>query len=580
MVAVVHDVRNGLLAHASGLTVKQLERCQQQMRLVGSGCIQDLYSPLVSKLMVGKEVAPDDARFSCAENLWDWCTLSQLPAWLRDLESQQRSKHGSYSRRVEYQNSALQRAVVAYFVGHKAPVDSMIMSKAISKVVSRLSRDGMARSAYWSLEQAVESFTGRASYGFPFFSSSYSVCHDEAARSSFRVLNGEEDVMRYPFTLGFRGQPVGTGQPAKCRPIFQGSRVVANLEKMIQGPLLDYLTPVPCFAAWRGQAEVDRAITDILDDEDRNGCLLSIDYSAFDSSVPGVLIDAAFAVLRELVDDHSQPFLLERLKVHFKCGGLIAPDGYYYNRRDGVPSGSVFTNLLGSIINLLVMEAAAVALHFRVLGCQVQGDDGVFKLSKGREFPHVVEIAEWVQENLGMTLHPGKQFVGYKEVHFLQNVHRSSFRTRGLCVGVRPLMRVLNGMMSYERFRPDWTGEMDTIRWVQQLEAAKHHPMFEIAVRWLADKDIHALTPFGDLVTAAGGHDMVIGLLASGFQGGKTPLEGLYQSETVRILNGIRSGLAVLGKQSANITLSEDISGTELTTLPLGVEDNSEFDLS
>lgn len=576
MVAVVRDVRNGLLAHAAPLTLKQLERCALQMRLVGSEVTKDLWSPLLNSLLKDGVLSPDEARFEVAKDLWDWCTLNQLPAWLRDLESQQRSKHGSYSKKVPYENGPLQRAVESYFVRHKAPVDSMIMAKAIKNVLSKLSREGMAKPSYWSLEQAANSLPQKSSSGFPFFSSDPGVYFSTCLSLSSRVLAGDEDMMRYPYTLGFRGQPVGTGQPAKCRPIFQGSRVVTNLEKMVQGPVLSHLQDLPCFAAWCGPTQVDREVTRIFNDDDRNGVILSIDYSAFDSSVPGVLIDAAFSVLRELVDDRSQPFLLERLKVHFKCSGLIAPDGYYYNRRDGIPSGSGFTNLVGSIINLLVIEAAAEALHFRVLHCLIQGDDGVFKLSKGREFPHIVEIAEWVQENLGMTLHPGKQFVGYKEIHFLQNVHRATYRVNGLAVGVRPLMRVLNGMMSYERFKPGWSGEADTIRWVQQIESAKHHPMFEIAVRWLATRDTYALSfTFPELVDRAGGTDKVEALLSSGFQGGKLPLEGLYQSKTVQILNNIRSGYAVLtglAKDEVDVLVDPD--------LPVGVEDNSEIDLS
>jgi len=578
MVAIVRDVGNGIAAHCAPITREQLKRIQLQMRLVGDEDTIDLYSPLVGKVISsGKEhkLTPDEGRFAVGGDLWEWCSLSQLPAWLRDLESQQRSKHGTYSRRVHYENSALQRSVTAYFVGHKAPVDAQIMAKAIRNVIARLSSPSTAKPSYWSLEQAAESFTGRSSYGFPFASSDPSVCHLPALGMSKKILDGFEDIMRYPYTMGFRGQPVGTGQPAKFRPIFQGSRVVTNLEKMIQGPAFEALVHIPCFAAWRGPGAVDKAITEILDDEDRNGLILSIDYAAFDSSVPGVLIDAAFGVLRELMNDSAHPFLMERLKVHFKCAGLIAPDGFYYNRRDGIPSGSGFTNLLGSIINLLVMECAAEALHFRVLGCQVQGDDGVFRLTKGREFPHVNEISEWVQENLGMTLHPSKQFVGYKEVHFLQNVHRATYRSNGICVGVRPLMRVLNGMMSYERFRPNWSGECDTIRWIQQMEASKHHPMFEAAVRWLAERDVYAVTPFADLVTAAGGTEMVEGLLSSGFQGGKTPLEGLYQSETVRILAGIRRGLSALA-QAKPAPQEEDV----MVDLPPGVEDSSPIDLS
>jgi len=88
-----------------------------------------------------------------------------------------------------------------------------------------------------------------------------------------------------------------------------------------------------------------------------------------------------------------------------------------------------------------------------------------------------------------MTLSAEKSLVSSTEVHFLQNVHHKGFKKDGVCVGVRPLMRVLNGMMSYEDINKQWDKRFDSFRWLQQLENASDHPAFNQACEWLLERD-------------------------------------------------------------------------------------------
>jgi len=74
------------------------------------------------------------------------------------------------------------------------------------------------------------------------------------------------------------------------------------------------------------------------------------------------------------------------------------------------------------------------------------------------------------------------------EIHFLQNVFHRGFKDQhGVVLGVRPLMRVLNGMMSYEDANRKWDDQelYDAFRWLQQLENASDHPGFRQMCQWL-----------------------------------------------------------------------------------------------
>lgn len=109
----------------------------------------------------------------------------------------------------------------------------------------------------------------------------------------------------------------------------------------------------------------------------------SIDMSSYDASIAANLIDVAFRIIRtwfdpndKLVDD-----ALNIIKRYFITAPIVMPDHKaYYGRRHGVPSGSYFTQVVDSIVNVVIAGALSSKMNLRVSKEQIQvlGDDLIF----------------------------------------------------------------------------------------------------------------------------------------------------------------------------------------------------------
>lgn len=86
--------------------------------------------------------------------------------------------------------------------------------------------------------------------------------------------------------------------------------------------------------------------------------LYSIDWSTFDASVHRFEINTAFDLLKERVDfpDFDTEMAYELCRQLFIHKKVAAPDGKIYWSHKGIPSGSYFTSLIGSIVNRLRIE--------------------------------------------------------------------------------------------------------------------------------------------------------------------------------------------------------------------------------
>jgi hypothetical protein len=117
----------------------------------------------------------------------------------------------------------------------------------------------------------------------------------------------------------------------------------------------------------------------IAEIETRFKYVYSLDFSKFDSTIPARMIDDAFRVARTHLELDEQEMAVWRKYVNdFIHSRIIAPDGNVYQKHKGVPSGSAFTSVIDSIVNLILVsymweKVTGHSLpHDRVL---VMGDD-------------------------------------------------------------------------------------------------------------------------------------------------------------------------------------------------------------
>jgi hypothetical protein len=501
---------------------------------------QDLVSPLIRKR--AEIIGPTAAREEMSAEVWHEADLSLLPMWLRDLEAKQRGKHGSYSDSPGYYTPGGLATGCATF--YREPIFKWQIPAAkrhANRILRSVVQGGKTKGSLdpVSLDLASADFVGRTNLGWPFFSSNpkYIPLALDMSRDLLCDLS-LDSINLYPAVLNTRGQPSGPWQKAKGRVVFGCSRVVANLEKMVFRPLFEHLCGPWYFSAWQGQRSVDYSIGRILNQaHKRSQPILSIDYSNFDATVPPMVIDSVFDAI-ETVFTPSALGLLRFLREYFKGVRIVTPswEEISEERKRGIPSGSVLTNLVGSLANIWMVAYAASVHDTTISECQVQGDDGVYLFQqRGPVSPE--SLSRVLAEHLDVSMSADKQHFDHGEVHFLQNVHRLTYVDGyGVHVGVRPIMRVLNGMMSYERFRPSWTPYMDTLRWFQQIETASSHPSFRGFVDWFRAKDKYSNLPVDQLIALAGGYEIVNSNLGGGYWSNKVPVEAITRSRVARVI--------------------------------------------
>lgn len=161
----------------------------------------------------------------------------------------------------------------------------------------------------------------------------------------------------------------------------------------------------------------------------------SFDWSKFDATVPPQLISLAFRLIKNwFVKDHLDETEWNAIVKYFIRTPILMPDGrVYYGKTGGIPSGSYFTGLIGSLCNLLLIEYLLREQNVNTNDVLVMGDDSIVAL------PHAVDVkrmSESARSLFGMELHPDKQrYTKYDhDLEFLSHTWKSGRACRSVDV--------------------------------------------------------------------------------------------------------------------------------------------------
>jgi hypothetical protein len=289
-----------------------------------------------------------------------------------------------------------------------------------------------------------------------------------------------EDLGKFPFFLFTRTQEQG-----KTRPVFGAPLALTIFESMYAIPFMKFEKGLPWRAALLGEDAVAEKITAILrNPETAKMPKVSVDFSAYDTSVTPSLSHASFATIAsQFSKDHYQG--IYNLWHLFATLGIYTPEGEISGWH-GVPSGSTFTNTVDSMAQLLV--ASHLGLE------QVQGDDGLYV------YHNPGEIYETFHRN-GFEINEDKSEESVSEVSYLQRYYHPHYRhisRYDLLGGVYSLYRAYNRIRYIERwtnFEREGISGSDyfALRTLMILENCKHHPGFEKFAKWVQSHDRNGL---------------------------------------------------------------------------------------
>jgi len=193
---------------------------------------------------------------------------------------------------------------------------------------------------------------------------------------------------------------------------------------------------------------------------DAPGVPVCLDYSKYDSTVPAVMIREAFRILATWFEEEDLKTLgWETIVAYFIHTPIVMPDGHLYTGKNhGVPSGSYFTQMIDSIVNVALVYALSsrFGFSFRKSALYVLGDDVIVQVLGA------VKLDQWAHylAKFGLQLHgPEKTIVG--QVHFLGAVWNKGKPDA-------PIQELVNKACFPESFRnyqgqPD-TGAMNVLR--------------------------------------------------------------------------------------------------------------------
>lgn len=142
---------------------------------------------------------------------------------------------------------------------------------------------------------------------------------------------------------------------------------------------------------------------------------VAIDYKSFDSSIQPWLIDICFDILEQNIDftDDYSYYSWEYSKYFFTHRPVVMPDGRMWLKHLGIPSGSYFTQLVGSIANWIVTCYAQQCVYGQSFKTYVLGDDSLFGVPVSFGLPSL-EMFIPHTKSLGLTQHPDKGTVAIR----------------------------------------------------------------------------------------------------------------------------------------------------------------------
>lgn len=281
-----------------------------------------------------------------------------------------------------------------------------------------------------------------------------------------------------------------TQEQRKTRNVW-GFPMADTLNEMrYYAPLLEYQKHQVYRAALNGPIEVSKAITLLIKRcrVDQLLELLSVDFIGYDNSVRKMAQTKVFDFIKLLFQrDCSSD--IDYIAERFSNIPILTPKGLI-DGDHGIPSGSTFTNEVGSLTQLgMALDGGHVTLN----DLQTQGDDGAYVLKRSN-----VDKLFNNFTRCGVDVNKSKSYISRDYIIYLQNLYHSDYEKDGIISGIYPVYRALNRILYQERWSTFEDYEISgkdyySIRTICIVENCKYHPLFKELVKFVLKYDKYSL---------------------------------------------------------------------------------------
>jgi hypothetical protein len=151
-----------------------------------------------------------------------------------------------------------------------------------------------------------------------------------------------------------------------------------------------------------------------------NKLMLSNDFSIFDMCINEKYLNIIFEEMIEIFDPILRPYVrndLNRIADFFIRTNILLPNALVYTKEHGIPSGSYFTNIVGSLFNMTLTQLVCQNANINLgSNSMFMGDDGLVSLEFRDSFNmDREERINWFSKlylECGMLINSDKSLVG------------------------------------------------------------------------------------------------------------------------------------------------------------------------
>nr|QQM16305.1 putative replicase [Potsystermes virus] len=181
-------------------------------------------------------------------------------------------------------------------------------------------------------------------------------------------------------------------------------------------------------------------------DQFPNHKYLMVEYKEFDKSIPPWLIRDAFKIVfdsfnltqvedvegkRERVNPARTKRRIRALVKYFINTPVRLPSGDRFLKKGGVPSGSMFTNIINSIVNAIIMRYCIYHTTGHLPAAEMHLGDDSFIIPEG--ITNLDDLTYVAKEKFEMDVHPKKSYLttNPENVQFLDYFNRRGLPYKG-----------------------------------------------------------------------------------------------------------------------------------------------------
>lgn len=186
-------------------------------------------------------------------------------------------------------------------------------------------------------------------------------------------------------------------------------------------PLQDALKTCSWYAGGKSASDTRSRVHQV---QKKGNYWYSIDYSHFDASIPGWLIRDAFSLLKTCFSRSLDEELWNVLVHDFVNKAMVKPNGDVVIAHDGIPSGSMFTQIIGSLCNYIMIVTYMMSQGIHWFDTITMGDDNLLGVSEKIDLKH---LAQYMYNMFGAEINVSKVDMGTSKdpAYFLSREWRS-----------------------------------------------------------------------------------------------------------------------------------------------------------